>query len=164
MISLRAVNGETKAKIGESEIAVTTSNGMYFDVTDYLDIDMTTGIATVTVENSGDNLLAIGDIKLCNAASVAPIMMASLPRIRMMMSAPAEEVEPNTPAEPENDLVIPEPLPVPEEPETEDGTNNNNSNDNSSDSDSIVNIFNDILAEIKSFFDMIIRFFKTLFA
>lgn len=164
MISLRAVNGETKAKIGGKENAVTTSNGMYFDVTDYLDIDMTTGIATVTVENSGSNLLAIGDIKLCNAASIAPIMMASLPRIRMMMSAPAEEVEPNTPAEPENNLVIPDPLPVPEEPETEDGTNNNNSNDNSSDSDSIVNIFNDILAEIKSFFDMIIRFFKTLFA
>lgn len=164
MISLRAVNGETKAKIGGKENAVTTSNGMYFDVTDYLDIDMTTGIATVTVENSGSNLLAIGDIKLCNAASIAPIMMASLPRIRMMMSAPAEEVEPNTPAEPENNLVIPDPLPIPEEPETEDGTNNNNSNDNSSDSDSIVNIFNDILAEIKSFFDMIIRFFKTLFA
>lgn len=164
MVSLRAVNGTTQATINGNKIDLTTSNEMYYDITNYLEIDQTTGIGTVTIKNSGSNLLSIDNIKLNSEAAIAPMMMASLPRIRMMMTASEPVISDNTSENTENQF--PENPPY-IEPNTDiDDTTGNEQEtpDNNTDSDSILNIFEDILAEIKSFFDMIIRFFKTLFA
>ncbi|MBE6790148.1 MAG: hypothetical protein E7535_03030 [Ruminococcaceae bacterium] len=164
MVSLRAVNGTTQATINGNKIDLTTSNEMYYDITNYLEIDQTTGIGTVTIKNSGSNLLSIDNIKLNSEAAIAPMMMASLPRIRMMMTASEPVISDNTSENTENQF--PENPPY-IEPNTdiEDTTGNEQETpDDNTDSDSILNIFEDILAEIKSFFDMIIRFFKTLFA
>lgn len=164
MVSLRAVTGEPKAKIGgkdlPSQFSIISSTEMYYDITSLVGDD-----GLVTIQNSGSGILAVNNIKVVNGA-LMPIMMSMMPRARMMMAAPAEDYDPNVPEEtiitpPENDNTIVNPDPdldvegeipeyIPEE--------------NVNDSDNILNIFEDILAEIKSFFDMIIRFFKTLFA
>ena len=73
MISLRAVDGATTAKIASGanaiEFAINTATEQYFDITPYLDIDTTTGKANVIVTNSGSGLLGVNNIKLVDATA-----------------------------------------------------------------------------------------------
>ncbi len=112
MVSFRAASGNPVAKIGGSQQAITSATEMYYDITDYIASD-----GTVTIQNVGDGLLAIGNIKSTN--TVAPIMMSTfnLRTARMMMAAPAEDVEFNAPEE-EPEIIVPD-EPETEEPSTE---------------------------------------------
>lgn len=73
MISLRAVDGATTAKVASGanaiEFAINTATEQYFDITPYLDIDATTGKANVIVTNSGSGLLGVNNIKLVDATA-----------------------------------------------------------------------------------------------
>ena len=91
MISLRAVNGATTAKIGSKNIPVNSATEMYYDITEA--IDVASGNPVITIQNSGSGLLAVCNIKIVNGG-IAPMMMSSLSRVRMMMAAPVvEDVE-----------------------------------------------------------------------
>ena len=111
MVSLRAAAGTPTAKIGTAQQAITSSTEMYYDITDYVNPD-----GTVTIQNTGDGLLAIGNVKI-TGAEAAPILMSTfnMRSARMMMMAPANDVDFNEPVEePSTD--------VPEEPSTEETT------------------------------------------
>lgn len=170
MVSMRAVNGPTSAKIGETSIPITSSTEMYYDITDYLTLSADT---TVAIQNVGDNLLAINNIKLTGGA-VATMAMFNLPRIRMMMASPVTStVEPNvfeednsatsgyTPDEsvknpdPELDAVGEYIINYPE---------NSNNNTDDTDYSDIEALFKDTISRISAFFKKIITFFKTLLA
>ncbi len=77
MISLRAVDGATTAKIvsGDEdprEFAINTATEQYFDITPWLDIDINTGKASVLITNTGDGLLAVNNLKLTGAVAAVP--------------------------------------------------------------------------------------------
>ena len=67
MLSLRyvqkngAANG-TECKINNAIIKISSATEMYYDITEYVNDD-----GTVTIQNLGDNLLAVGYIKLADA-------------------------------------------------------------------------------------------------
>ncbi len=66
VISLRAVNGSTEAKIasGKSyQFEINTATEQYFDITPYLNTN-DEGVATVTVTNVGDGLLSVNNLKV----------------------------------------------------------------------------------------------------
>ncbi len=120
MVSLRAVSGNPVAKFGTSEFPVNSNTEMYYDITDFIAED-----GTITIQNNGSGLLAVNNIKLVSGHAIQPQMMFAMPRIRMMMAAPAEEVEPNLPVETPDeggswptDIPYTEAFPTPEEPET----------------------------------------------
>ena len=73
MISLRAVDGATTAKVASGsnaiEFAINTATEQYFDITPYLDIDTTTGVANVVITNNGTGLLSVNNIKLVDATA-----------------------------------------------------------------------------------------------
>lgn len=164
MISLRAVSGAPVAKIGEYQFTVKSNTEMYYDITDYIAED-----GTITIQNVGgdDGLLAVNNIKIVSQANMpAPVMMFSMPRIRMMMSAPAEDVEPNTPIETESNVVIPEPLPVPEEPSTEPEIPdvNGGTEEEKDFIEQITENFTKLLNMIQSMLERIVNLLKSLMA
>ncbi len=161
MISLRAVSGAPVAKIGEYQFTVKSNTEMYYDITDYIQNN------TVVIQNAGTGLLAVNNIKIVSEANIpAPVMMFSMPRIRMMMSAPAEDVEPNTPIETESNVVIPEPLPVPEEPSTEPETPDANDGTEAEKDfiEQITENFTKLLNMIQSMLERIVNLLKSLMA
>ena len=77
MISLRAVDGATTATIVSGtktpgEFSINTATEQYFDITPYLEIDTTTGKASVMITNTGDGLLAVNNLKLTGAVAAVP--------------------------------------------------------------------------------------------
>ena len=98
MISLRAVDGATTAKVasGENsiEFAINTATEQYFDITPYLDINTTTGKANVIITNTGDGLLSINNLKLVGGA-VAAISDEDLPVMAMALATEPITVDPN---------------------------------------------------------------------
>ena len=156
MISLRAVSGSPVAKIGEKQFDVLSSTEMYYDITDYVQN------GAVTVQNIGNGLLSVCNIKVVNGG-IMPMMMSALPRMRMMMAMPSEEVIPNQPPVeepvinpdliPDNPIENPDPdLDVEGEiPDYIPGA------DDSSDS-----AFESFIDMIKSFIDRVIGLFKNL--
>ena len=167
MVSLRAVNGATKAKINNQEITVTSATEMYYDITKY--IDVASGNPVVTIQNSGSGLLAVCNLKVVSGG-IAPMMMSALPRVRMMMAAPVEEEVPEEPSvlpevtpnpggtgnDPDLDVEGDIPVYVPEtnEPETE----------TESATSGIINTIEAVFNSIKAFFEKIMAFFNSLFA
>ena len=156
MISLRAVNGATKAKIGSKEITVNSATEMYYDITDA--IDVANGNPLVTVQNSGSGLLAVCNIKVVNGG-IAPMMMASLSRVRMMMAAPVEE---EVTEEPE---VLPEVTPNPggtgNDPDLDvEGTIPDYTPDTEDNQEAVSETFFD---KLKAFLDKIVTFLKSIF-
>ncbi|MBQ6898786.1 MAG: hypothetical protein IJN70_07370 [Clostridia bacterium] len=164
MVSLRAVNGSPKAKIGDKEFAITSNTEMYYDITDYIQN------GTVTVQNSGTGLLAVNNIKLVSGHTLQPLMMFAMPRIRMMMAAPAEEVEPNLPVETPDeggswptDIPYTEAFPTPEEPETTpDG--DTGTEEEKDFIEQITENFTKLLNMIKSMLDTIVNLLKSIMA
>ena len=98
MVSLRAVDGATKAKIASGsksiEFAINTATEQYFDITPYLDIDTTTGKANVVITNSGTGLLSVNNIKLVDAAAQV-VNGAELNQMAMSLALAPTVVEPN---------------------------------------------------------------------
>ncbi len=167
MISLRAVGKATTVKIGSAQIPVSSSTEMYYDITNYVENGL------VTIQNIGDGLLAVGNIKVVDGG-IAPMMMSALPRMRMMMAAPSEEVIPNEPSTEELTPVDPDSMPdVPEvypddnmgkeediPAETPEVNGPESSDTTTSFVDSIAKIFD----SIKAFFEKILSFINSLFA
>lgn len=100
MISLRAVNGSTTAKIvscGKQpiEFSINTATEQYFDITPYLDIDTSTGKASVIITNAGDGLLSVNNLKLTGAAAAVPTS-EDLAVMEVSYSMVPVTVEPNS--------------------------------------------------------------------
>ena len=91
MISLRAAAGSPVAKIGSKVITLNSSTEMYYDITEYLGDG-----GTVAIQNNGDGLLAIGNVKVTNCPDAEPVMMSTfnMRSARMMMMAPPAADEP----------------------------------------------------------------------
>ncbi len=163
MISMRAVNGATKATVmtasdDDNQIFdITNSTEMYYRI-DNIDFG---GEGLVIIENSGDSILAIDTLKLCNGFGMMPMMMSATPRMRMMMAAPATETEPNAPIEEEVEITslpeeVPDIAPLPdnaEEPSTESDEN---------EPEEQKSAFEEFIDMLKSFIDKVIGFFKNL--
>lgn len=98
MISLRAVDGATKAKVASGskaiEFEINTATEQYFDITPYLDID-TTGKANVIITNSGDGLLGVNNLKLVDATATV-VESGDLAVMAMSLSVAPTTVEPNS--------------------------------------------------------------------
>lgn len=159
MISLRAVSGSPKAKIGDKQFDVLSSTEMYYDITDYVQN------GSVTVQNIGNGLLSVCNIKVVNGG-LMPMMMSALPRMRMMMAMPSEDVVPNQPPVEEPvinpDLMPDYPVENPDPDLDVEGEIPNyipDTNESDIDESPIVEFIN----VLKSFFDRIVSFFKSLF-
>ncbi len=93
MISLRAVNGTTKAKINDIDFEINTATEQYFDITPYLTVD-DNGEAVVTITNIGAGILGVNNIKLVGAA-VSPLSDEDLPVLSNALASESRTVEPN---------------------------------------------------------------------
>lgn len=106
-ISLRAAQGNPEVKIGESKFIISSNTEMYYDITECVASDETTGKGTITIQNlTAGTLLTIGSVKVSGTLAEGAALSSDvdLMTVRTMMMAPAETVEPNTPkvpAEPE---------------------------------------------------------------
>ncbi len=99
MVSLRAVSGLPKAKFGASEIEITSASEMYYNITDFgTKTTDDNGNVTITyvVENSGDGLLAVNNVKI-TSGSVVSTSEEALPAVASLMSLDAVTVEANAP-------------------------------------------------------------------
>lgn len=99
MISLRAVDGATKAKVASGtkaiEFEINTATEQYFDITPYLDIDTTTGKANVIITNSGSGLLGVNNLKLVDATAQI-VESEELAVMAMSLFVAPTTVEPNS--------------------------------------------------------------------
>ena len=91
MLSLRyvqkngAANG-TQCKINNAIIEINSATEMYYDITEYVNDD-----GTVTIQNLGDNLLAVGYIKLADAK--ASVDASALLEAQSAMAQPGVETD-----------------------------------------------------------------------
>ena len=95
-LGLRAVNGTSSVTIGSGTKAavfdINSATEMYYDITDLLSVDSNTGIATITIQNTGSaGVLAVNNVKLTQGGNVSPITEDDLNMFSLAMSAPAEE-------------------------------------------------------------------------
>lgn len=99
MISLRAVDGATTAKVASGdeaiEFAINTATEQYFDITPYLDIDTSTGVANVIITNIGSGLLSVNNLKLVDATAQA-VTSEDLPVMARSLSLRPRTVDPNS--------------------------------------------------------------------
>ncbi|MBO5065772.1 MAG: VWA domain-containing protein [Clostridia bacterium] len=96
-LGLRAVTGTAKVKIGfddpntdviepSTEFEINTATEMYYDITQYL-TKVGGGTATVTIQNTGDTVLAVNNIKVTGEAAIATIEESELEYAAMMMAS-----------------------------------------------------------------------------
>ena len=163
MVSLRTVNGnQTSVAIANGAVngteivkdtyTITNTTDMYYRINN-VEVDENAESFIITIQNTGDAYLVIGTLRLCNGLSLAPMMMSAMPRVRMMMAAPATETEPNAPVEEE---ILPS-EPEVDVPET-DIPDTDVSDTENSDADSSKSFFNNI----KDFINKIIEFFTKI--
>lgn len=99
MISLRAVDGATTAKVASGdnaiEFAINTATEQYFDITPYLDINTSTGVANVIITNNGTGLLSVNNLKLVDAIAHV-VTSEDLPVMARSFSLTPRTVEPNS--------------------------------------------------------------------
>ena len=96
MISLRAVNGATTAKIasGKSyQFDINTATEQYFDITPYLDTN-DDGVATITVTNVGDGLLSVNNLKVVGGG-LMPLSDEDLPVMARALATEPITIVPN---------------------------------------------------------------------
>ena len=158
MLSLRyvqkngAANG-SECKINNAIIRINSATEMYYDITEYVNDD-----GTVTIQNLGDNLLAVGYIKLADAK--VSVDDSALAKAQRAMAQPGVETDVLARFIPvaENDAEEPDNVerPLGAELITVNGANNDN--------DGIVFDFLDtVLGSISAMFKKIISFFANIF-
>lgn len=158
MLSLRyvqkngAANG-TECKINNAIIRINSATEMYYDITEYVNDD-----GTVTIQNLGDNLLAVGYIKLADAK--VSVDDSALAKAQRAMAQPGVETDVLARFIPvaENDAEEPDNVerPLGAELITVNGANNDN--------DGIVFDFLDtVLGSISAMFKKITSFFANIF-
>ncbi len=165
MISLRAVvGGATTAKVASGgnaiEFAINTATEQYFDITPYLDIDTSTGVANVIITNNGKGLLSVNNIKLVDATAQI-VTSEDLSAMAMTFSLTPIRVEPNSfdynaivnggSQQPDVDE------PEVDNPEVDEPVVDEPSNDNTGDDVPVMNIFDRIVAFFKKLFESIFR-------
>ena len=158
MLSLRyvqkngAANG-SECKINNAIIKINSATEMYYDITEYVNDD-----GTVTIQNLGDNLLAVGYIKLADAK--VSVDDSALAKAQRAMAQPGVETDVLARFIPvaENDAEEPDNVerPLGAELITVNGANNDN--------DGIVFDFLDtVLGSISAMFKKIASFFANIF-
>lgn len=158
MLSLRyvqkngAANG-SECKINNAIIMINSATEMYYDITEYVNDD-----GTVTIQNLGDNLLAVGYIKLADAK--VSVDDSALAKAQRAMAQPGVETDVLARFIPvaENDAEEPDNVerPLGAELITVNGANNDN--------DGIVFDFLDtVLGSISAMLKKIISFFANIF-
>lgn len=158
MLSLRyvqkngAANG-SECKINNVIIRINSATEMYYDITEYVNDD-----GTVTIQNLGDNLLAVGYIKLADAK--VSVDDSALAKAQRAMAQPGVETDVLARFIPvaENDAEEPDNVerPLGAEIITVNGANNDN--------DGIVFDFLDtVLGSISAMLKKIISFFANIF-
>lgn len=158
MLSLRyvqkngAANG-SECKINNAIIRINSATEMYYDITEYVNDD-----GTVTIQNLGDNLLAVGYIKLADAK--VSVDDSALAKAQRAMAQPGVETDVLARFIPvaENDAEEPDNVerPLGAELITVNGANNDN--------DGIVFDFLDtVLGSISAMLKKIISFFANIF-
>ena len=85
-LGLRAVTGKATVKIGGTEFNVNSATEMYYDVTNCVTVDGN-GVATITIQNTGSNLLAVNHIKLTGDATATVVEESALEYAALSMSA-----------------------------------------------------------------------------
>ncbi|MBO5462019.1 MAG: hypothetical protein J6A49_01775, partial [Clostridia bacterium] len=102
-LGLRAVTGTATVKIGvddplttdkieSKEFNIYGPTEMYYDVTDCVTVD-NTGVATITIQNSGTDVLAVNNIKLTGDATMTMVTADDMDDAYALMTAPAERAE-----------------------------------------------------------------------
>ncbi len=119
-LGLRAVTGEATVKIGATDFTINGATEMYYDVTGCIDIEETTGVATITIQNTGSGILAVNNIKLTGDATMTTVTEEDMDEAYALMSAPSQRA----------DVVNGVVTPVVEDDATEPG-DDNTSGDNS---------------------------------
>lgn len=158
MLSLRyvqkngAANG-SECKINNAIIRINSATEMYYDITEYVNDD-----GTVTIQNLGDNLLAVGYIKLADAK--VSVDDSALAKAQRAMAQPGVETDVLARFIPvaENDAEEPDNVerPLGAELITVNGANNDN--------DGIVFDFLDtVLGSISAMFKKITSFLANIF-
>ncbi len=97
-LGLRAVTGTAKVKIGfddpntpdvvepSTEFEINTATEMYYDITNYL-TKVEGGTATITIQNTGNTVLAVNNVKVTGDAAIATIEESELEYAAMMMAS-----------------------------------------------------------------------------
>ena len=85
-LGLRAVTGTASVKIGSTQFNINSATEMYYDVTNCVTVDGS-GIATITIQNTGSNLLAVNHIKLTGDATATVVEESALEYAALSMSA-----------------------------------------------------------------------------
>ena len=85
-LGLRAVEGTAKVTVGNVEFIVNSATEMYYDVTNCVTVD-STGVATISIKNTGDNVLAVNNIKLTGDATATVVEESDLEEAAMYMAA-----------------------------------------------------------------------------
>ena len=99
MISLRAVDGATTATVASGgnsiKFEINTATEQYFDITPYLDINTSNGVANVIITNSGTGLLSVNNLKLVDATAQV-VTSEDLPVMARSLSLSPRTVDPNS--------------------------------------------------------------------
>ncbi len=147
-LGLRAVTGTATFVVGSGDKATTTTisgpTEMYYDITDCIDTE--SGIATVTIQNTGSTVLAVNNIKVTGEAATAIIEEEDLANAAMFM------MEEPTQAEVVNGVVTP----VEDETDTETDTDTDAGTDSGSTS-SPLSFIEQIIAMIMAIFESIFK-------
>lgn len=91
-LGLRAVEGTANVKIGSEVFIINGPTEMYYDITKCVAVDET-GIATITIQNTGANVLAVNNIKLTGSAAVTTITSEDMDMAYSLMTAEAERAD-----------------------------------------------------------------------
>lgn len=166
MISLRAVDGATKAKVASGnkaiEFEINTATEQYFDITPYLDIDTSTGVANVIITNNGTGLLSVNNLKLVDAIAHA-VTSEDLNVMAMSFSLKPITVDPNSyDYDGIDDEIIQQPdvdEPDVDDPVVDDPVVDDPADDNTGAED---DIFTRIVGFFKNFFESIFAYFKEI--
>ncbi len=168
MISLRAVNGPTTAKIVSGgkqpiEFSINTATEQYFDITPYLDVDTSTGKASVMITNTGDGLLSVNNLKLTGAAAAVPTS-DDLAVMEVSYSMAPVTVEPNSY---NYNALVPDDAQQPDvdEPNVDEPNDNPTDEPTNEPTDKPTDDGNDVdVPAVENILDRILAFFKGLFA
>lgn len=90
-LGLRAVNGTATVKIGDKQFNVNSATEMYYDITDCISMDGTTG--TITIQNTGSGVLAVNNIKLTGDVAMALMTTDDMSKVYSLATAQAEDAQ-----------------------------------------------------------------------